>query len=148
MFTSKANLLNVRLYISQAVCRFCHKEYSYLSTTNIKVFDFIHFICIYLMTLNVNIFSLTYFVRLWFVRDLLIIKVVILVFIVTILYPELDIKIWNIIANSFSWIISISILKLEFNINKDDNIDKLEALKRYDRRTLTLVECQNWICKI
>ena len=27
--------------------------------------------------------------------------------------------------------------------NKDDNIHKSEALKRYDRRTLTLVECQN-----
>ena len=27
--------------------------------------------------------------------------------------------------------------------NKDDNIHKSEALKQYNRRTLTLVECQN-----
>ena len=27
--------------------------------------------------------------------------------------------------------------------NKDDNIHKSEALKREDKRTLTLVECQN-----
>ena len=27
--------------------------------------------------------------------------------------------------------------------NKDDNIHKSDALKRYDKRTLTLVECQN-----
>ncbi len=27
--------------------------------------------------------------------------------------------------------------------NKDDNIHKIEALKQYDRRTITLVECQN-----
>ncbi len=28
-------------------------------------------------------------------------------------------------------------------INKDDNIHKSEALKRYDKRTLTLEECHN-----
>ena len=27
--------------------------------------------------------------------------------------------------------------------NKDDNINNSEALKRYDRQKLTLVECQN-----
>ena len=29
------------------------------------------------------------------------------------------------------------------SLNKDDNIHKSKALKRYDRRILTLVECQN-----
>ena len=29
--------------------------------------------------------------------------------------------------------------------NKDDNIHKSEALKLKDKRTLTLVKCQNWI---
>ena len=28
-------------------------------------------------------------------------------------------------------------------LNKDDNIHKNEALKQYDRRTLTFVECEN-----
>ena len=32
--------------------------------------------------------------------------------------------------------------------NEDANIHKIEALNRYNRRTLTLVECQNWIYKI
>ena len=29
--------------------------------------------------------------------------------------------------------------------NKDDNIHKSEALKQYDNRTLTLVECHNFL---
>ena len=33
-------------------------------------------------------------------------------------------------------------------INKDDNIHKSEALKLKDKRTLTLVECQNLISRI
>ena len=34
------------------------------------------------------------------------------------------------------------------SIQKDDNIHKSEALKRYNKRTLTLVECQNGIIRI
>ena len=30
-----------------------------------------------------------------------------------------------------------------YNFNKNDNIHKSEALKRKDKRTLSLVECQN-----
>ena len=41
----------------------------------------------------------------------------------------------------------VTVLKLELgavnNIKKDDNIHKNEALKRKNKRTLTLVECQN-----
>ncbi len=40
------------------------------------------------------------------------------------------------------------ILLVKIDGNKDDNIYKSEALERYDRRTLTLVECQNRIYKI
>ena len=43
---------------------------------------------------------------------------------------------------SQSLIVNIELLHY---INKDDNIHKSEALNRYDRRTLTLVECQNYI---
>ena len=35
-----------------------------------------------------------------------------------------------------------------YDINKDDNIHESEALKWNDKRTLTLVECQNVISKI
>ena len=34
------------------------------------------------------------------------------------------------------------------NLNKNDNLQKSEALKRYDRRTLTLVECQKFVAKL
>ena len=36
---------------------------------------------------------------------------------------------------------------LWFYWNKDDNIHKSEAMKRYGRQTLSLVECKNWIYK-
>ena len=36
-----------------------------------------------------------------------------------------------------------SLLKIKYCLNKDDNIHKSGALKRYDKRTLAIVKCQN-----
>ena len=47
------------------------------------------------------------------------------------------------IQNSFSKHISSIVILVLQKKNKDDNTHKSEILKRYDRRTITLVECQN-----
>ena len=41
------------------------------------------------------------------------------------------------------FIICYKLNKYSFLVNKDDNFKKGEALKRFDKRTLTLGECQN-----
>ena len=45
-------------------------------------------------------------------------------------------------VTTFKLVLNIIIFTLYYS-NKDDNIQKSDALKRYDRQTLTIVECEN-----